>query len=357
MEDFDLDDFDEEEDLIFPDHSTSGPPAEDLGGFAHVRTLNTEYYTPFLKTKRLVSPINPDRLPSPAEWAKALADDEDTDYHAAIGCVFTYKPVPAKKVVPLPAGVYGHEGADRTNPERLEVITLSRKEEILPIGGTYDKVQKDVESFIANEAVYKEVKSIYKLGLLFYGSPGQGKTFFIRKLIENDFKDHIVIYLKDSVIPSRYFLSKLEEHTPDKLKVFIFEELTSNLRSWYMSWLLTFLDGESSINKSIVIATTNYPEVLPENVVLRPSRFDKLYEFGDPTPAERKIIISHFMGREALPEEIKETDNFSVASIKEVCLMVRINKLTLVQAVAELRARAKKCKSQFQKSSDKVGFV
>jgi hypothetical protein len=347
--DFD-DDFEENPDDFIDEE-------ELIEGFEHVVTASKEYYTPFLSSKKIYRSITPDRAPTPKELEEALNKGDFSDFYPEPGLLIKYISIPANKVVPIPPGVYTHEQSEHTVPERLEPKFLSRKDEILEIGNIYSTVRKNIRDFLSKEHVYKEIKIIHKLGLLFYGKPGQGKSFLIKNLIDNEFKDAIVIYMNSEFRPSSAFINKLNKFTPDVLKVFIFEELTGNLRPGYLSWLLTFLDGENSVNKSIVIATTNYPEVLPENIVDRPSRFDKLYEFESPNTKERETLITHFMSRKALPEEIEKTKGFSVAAIKETCLMLRINDLSIQEAVSQLKDRSDKCRRMFSKSKESAGFT
>ena len=329
-----------------------------IGGFYCRDDLNSNWYSPFLPSKKEYRTISSDKI------AEFLTEEEKNGWYFWEGVGGNYAMVAREvkeesraEIVPLPAGVYSYEPHLSSDcPERLVVFSTSREEEILEIGGTFTSVKEDITRFLGKREVFTEINTPYKLGILLYGSPGQGKTILISKLVR-DLKDAVVIYMNPSApVPSKLFLSKLSSLTSDQLKVFIFEELTTNLDQEYISWLLSFLDGPVSISNSITIATTNYPESLPENIINRPSRFDKLYEFDNPKAEERKILFAHFMGREATPEEIKDTGGLSVAGIKELCLLVRINDLTIPEAVARLKERATKCKKQFQKSSGNLGF-
>lgn len=326
-----------------------------LPGFHKDSGVNGIWFSPFLVSRKSYKYVSKDDV------VDFLNKDKENWYHwseCGPGIIFTreFKSLSADKIVPLPPGVYTHESSTSQLPERLATYELGREDEILELGNAFAEVKGYVRDFLAKKEVYEAVKTPYKLGILMYGPPGNGKSLLIRRLIE-EHQEAIVIYMDASApVPSRLFLSKLDALTKDKLKIFIFEELTTNLNSRYISWLLSFLDGEASITNSINIALTNYPEALPENIVNRPSRFDKLVEFDNPKPAERKKIFHHFMGREASEEEIKQTDGFSIAGIKELCMSVRINDLTFLEALDILKKRSQKCKKQFQKSEGRTGF-
>lgn len=326
-----------------------------LPGFHRDVSVNGTWYSPFLVSKKEYTLVEKDKV------VDFLNSDKKNWYHwseCGPGIIFTreFKQLSADKIVPLPPGVYTHESSTSQLPERLATYELGREDEILELGNAFAEVKGYVKDFLGKREVYDEVKTPYKLGILMYGPPGNGKSILLSRLIK-EHPEAVVIYMDASApVPSRLFLSKLDSLTKDTLKIFIFEELTTNLNSRYISWLLSFLDGEASITNSINIALTNYPEALPENIVNRPSRFDKLVEFDNPKPAERKKIFKHFMGRDAEEDEIKQTEGFSIAGIKELCMSVRINDLKFLDALAILKKRAEKCRKQFQKSEGRTGF-
>lgn len=351
---------DDDDDFLLDENEEALDEADKqpLAGFHYEKSINSETYSPFLTSRKEY------KLVHHSDAVDFLNDKTEKNkgwYHwseCGPGIIFTreFKDESSTKLVPLPPGVYTHEPATNSLPERLATYNLGREDHILELGDAFADVKGYVANFLAKKAVYEEVKTPYKLGLLLYGPPGNGKSILISRLIAEQ-KNAIVIYMDASApVPSRLFLSKLDALTKDTLKIFIFEELTTNLNTRYVSWLLSFLDGEASISNSINIALTNYPEALPENIVNRPSRFDKLVEFHNPKPAERKKVFAHFMGREATEEEITKTDGFSIAGIKELCMSVRINDLTPLDAIAKLKERAAKCKKNFQKSQDRLGF-
>lgn len=114
-----------------------------------------------------------------------------------------------------------------------------------------------------------------------------------------------------------------------------------------MSKLLEFLDGEHSVSNSIVIATTNYPELLAQNLADRPSRFDIVIKIGNPDAEAITKLFSFFLKRVVLPEEIVIKD-VSVAHIKEIVLVHKIHGLTLQEAADKVKAQSSNFQSNFQ---------
>jgi SpoVK/Ycf46/Vps4 family AAA+-type ATPase len=170
-------------------------------------------------------------------------------------------------------------------------------------------------------------------------------------------KDAIVIFMEGSSFFSTDFVKKIQKTLKDRFKVFIFEELTGQTAyTDRLERLLTFLDGELSVDKSISFATTNYPENLPRNVADRPSRFDKLYEVKPPAEAERKKLLEFFLKKEPTKEELEASKDFSPAHIKEIALMHLIQKQGIMEAINKLKLRTRLVDKAFAEAKNGGGF-
>lgn len=126
-----------------------------------------------------------------------------------------------------------------------------------------------------------------KKGILLYGPPGNGKTTEIMSLFATAAEEKIRIFIVDRGVDFSDLTSFRDMLSADPT-VFVLEELTQRTDKDGTEELLTFLDGETSWDNSVVIATTNYPEELPANLVDRPGRFETFLEYGNPT--EQDII-------------------------------------------------------------------
>ncbi len=255
----------------------------------------------------------------------------------------------------LPLGSYRFRGVyDGYQVEKLTKAPI-RHDKCIDLGGVADRTNKEIQEFLNNKEIYDNIGSQYKFGVLLYGPPGNGKTSLIRRIITDLGKDALVIFMGE--FPTASFFNKLNEATKDVLKVFVFEELATTLsNSRTLVQMLDFLDGETSCDNCIVIATTNFPEEIPINMADRPSRFDKVIKFDNPNPTERRLLISGFLNRDAADKEITESEGMSVAYLKEACIESLKTKISLLDSLTSLKKRSTDCKSGFQDRKSVTGF-
>ena len=179
-------------------------------------------------------------------------------------------------------------------------------------------------------------------------------TSIIRVLVKNEIpKDSVVVFFE--FMPTTDAVNAMKKSLSERLKVFVFEELANLLEHSKMERVLDFLDGEKSIDRTLMIATTNYPERLPGNIIERPSRFDKMYKMGHPKAKERKLILGHYLMREALDEEVKATDGLSTAALKEISLLTHLRKLTVMEAAKLMKDHSALVKKDFSETKS-LGF-
>lgn len=319
-----------------------------------------EYFTPFKYPKMVYKPVGDgDHMPSPMEMAEELNSKKNSTIHAN-GRLISYHEFSKssyEEIDQLPPGFYRHLEASSSLPERLMPTEL-RTDGSIVLGGASSTVGNDIRNFLENEQVYRDMQSIYKFGALLYGSPGTGKSIRLRQIVKESIPEDSICIFIDSTLPGNTFLERIKQTLADRLKVFILEELCTELSGYKIAWLLNFLDGEQSLDRTIILGTTNYPEKLPGNLVDRPSRFDKLYKFENPDGEDRLKLLGYFIKDKVTPEMVKITEGLSVAQLKEAALSMIIREVSLEKAVKELKDRTSLCKSgTFAKSSFQgVGF-
>jgi SpoVK/Ycf46/Vps4 family AAA+-type ATPase len=113
---------------------------------------------------------------------------------------------------------------------------------------------------------------------------------------------------------------------------------------------------------TLIIGTTNYPEVFMENITNRPQRFDVKIEVGYPNAEARASLLEFFMKEKGVTPEQKaaiqkkECSQFSIAHIYEAAIRSYIFEMPLQEAIEEIRKEIELVKKAFDKSKKSVGF-
>lgn len=156
------------------------------------------------------------------------------------------------------------------------------------------EIRSLVENFLISKDFYLEKKIPWKRGILLYGHPGNGKTSIIRTIIsEYNFKP-VTIVPGANAESLREAFSYAEEQSP---ALFYIEDLDSLIESGLdISTFLNLLDGISSKNGLLVIATANDVKKLKTNITRRPSRFDRKFEVPLPNLEMAYIYLKRWFG-------------------------------------------------------------
>jgi SpoVK/Ycf46/Vps4 family AAA+-type ATPase len=115
------------------------------------------------------------------------------------------------------------------------------------------------------------------------------------------------------------------------------------------------LDGEETIGKSIIIATTNHPELLPENLTIRPSRFNKIIEINNPNEKGRELILKRFFKDKYNDDMLKLTKDLSFDQVKESFIISITNGMDFAKAINAVKNHKKMVEDSFNKYK-KIGF-
>ncbi len=214
--------------------------------------------------------------------------------------------------------------------------TVDWKDVILP-----DSIKNDLRADM--EAFFTEGVNIYKqLGLapfrklLLVGPPGTGKTTLCAALAKIALSQkRVVVYVSGSDDDGASFRKihhalnvVADAHHPVLL---IVEEIDVYLRKDDKAQILNVLDGLESPNNprgAMLLATTNYPEVIDERIAKRPGRVDRIIHIPliqDSDQAEQMLM--RYMGpqwqddhRAVLSNLIGQTGAF----VREVALYARM---------------------------------
>lgn len=161
---------------------------------------------------------------------------------------------------------------------KLNTIYTENKEELL----------EAIDIWKKSEDFYRERGIPYKLGILLYGEPGTGKSSLIHAVASELNKD-VIVLTAGAILNGK--LSRYNTVYCDTAPVIVIEEidtivssrqqdkeLSENQKS-ILSELLNFLDGPSSPDSCVIIATTNHIEKL-DPAIIRSGRFDIKIQMG-----------------------------------------------------------------------------
>lgn len=220
----------------------------------------------------------------------------------------------------------------------------------------YD-IYEDLIKFRDNRSKYEELGVRHKGAVLLFGSPGQGKSREIVKILENANKDNIICIFITSDVYTLTSIENFKYALKDKFVVFIIEEITERTGDKVsVEELLSFLDGETSWNNSYIIATTNHPENLPGNVIDRPGRFGKLIEFSPPNEGERKSYLNaRGVAEPELSEAVALSIDLSVDYLVQSVTQSKLNNISVVDYLKNSKTTKELIANSFKKS--KLGLM
>jgi hypothetical protein len=293
------------------------------------------------------------------------ADEKPMDY----GKLTQWTTGDGKKFIPagmtkelLPKGVYEIHHSSQIGLFFQKVPV--RTEGLLRFPQTNsEKVLKEIEVFWNREKYFTEYDIAYKRGIILWGPPGGGKTCTVN-LIMKDVVDREGIVIKFTnpglFVEGMRILREVQPETP---VVVLMEDIDAIIDHYEESPVLNILDGVESIYKMVFLATTNYPELLGPRIINRPSRFDKRFKIPYPNAESREMYLKHLC-KDKLPQDlkvdikkwVKDTENFSIAHIKELFVAVVILGDEYAEALENLQHMKETVSSASDIERRHVGF-
>ena len=224
-----------------------------------------------------------------------------------------------------------------------EVSTDENKIYFKDIAGNEEAKEnaKDIIDFLKNPQKYAKMGARVPRGIIFYGSPGTGKTLMARAIASEASvpfysvcgSDFVEMYVGVGASRIRGLFKEARKHK--KAVIFIDEidalgkRRASNTaggneeRDQTLNALLSEMSGFSGDEGIIIIGTTNRMDILDE-ALIRAGRFDRHIEIGLPDqPARKKIIELHLKNKNFDPsistEDLaKKTVYFSGAMLESL---------------------------------------
>lgn len=193
-------------------------------------------------------------------------------------------------------------------------------ESLIYTDGLYSDIRATIAKFLNSKEWYQEMGIPYRLGLLFYGPQGNGKSSLIKTLAGEFGKSFYMLNLADKSLDQRDFPTLLMNAEPGSFVLMEdvhliqnqFGDMAPSLNSndisvpkLDFSTFINTIDGVYSPVGSVLFYTTNYPHLL-DPVVRRSGRMDVEYLFDNATPNMVKKLFLRFFPDSSLGEQISE---------------------------------------------------
>lgn len=239
------------------------------------------------------------------------------------------------------------EGLVRNLPKRQDVYviggtnahfkpTIAWEDVILPEAFKTD-LANDMEAFFEKGVeIYKQLNLAAFRKLLLVGPPGTGKTMLCAALARRALeRGRIVVYVSGSDFRGATFQKihqalQIVAQSAEPV-VLIVEEFDNYLTKENKAQILNVLDGMETPNNprgALLLATTNYPEIIDRRIAKRPGRLDRILivpPIENEALAERMLV--RYMGshwqeahRVILPRLVGQTGAF----VREMSLHARM---------------------------------
>lgn len=236
--------------------------------------------------------LNPeidDRFQSAEEFIKALD-----------GKILVDKPSPKQKV---------KDGEKKGNPIPHKVAKGEGFAAISGMDELKELLQREVIDVITNPEEYERYGLTIPNGMLLYGPPGCGKTFFAKHFAEEVGFNYMEV--KPSTLKSKWvnatqenigkMFVEAEENAPTVIFIDEMNELVPNRDNAHVhemtlgavNEMLAQMDrtGEKGI---FIIGATNYPNMI-DPAILRAGRLDKKYYIAPPDKKARELMLKMYL--------------------------------------------------------------
>lgn len=275
---------------------------------------------------------------------------------------FQYSLKQGKLIKKLNSGEYNYyrteQGpmVDKTNLPDLKFIKDIKD-------GIIDKLLDEIDNFWEKEQIYKEYGETHKRGYLLWGPPGCGKTFLMRRIIKQFIKkENGVVFKINSNLIRDYQL--LQSYFDKGQKFLLYFE---NLDEIYnkenhdssKSTIETFIDNSNpDLSNTIMLFTTNFPEKIPQKILDRPNRIDRIIDIMFPTRNERRKFLnkkSKKLTEKQINKIVSLTDNFSFAHLNEIIMAVELYENKIEDTIKRINSMSDISSEQYEKLLKKRG--
>ncbi|HTW39845.1 MAG TPA: CDC48 family AAA ATPase [Thermoplasmata archaeon] len=219
-------------------------------------------------------------------------------------------------------------------------VPTTRWDEVGGVDRVRRILEESVELPFKNPQVYRHIGIEPPRGILLYGPPGVGKTMLAKAAATESQANFISVkgpevmskWVGESEKAIRMIFKKARQASPSI--VFIDEldsiaprrglQTSSGVTERIVNQLLTSIDGLESLERVLVIAATNRPDIIDE-ALLRTGRFDRMLYVEPPNAAGRAEIFKVHTKRMPLADDVnlnelaERTEGYVGSDIAALC--------------------------------------
>ena len=180
---------------------------------------------------------------------------------------------------------------------RPEVVAQNIEHIFIP-KETKNEITHMIDEFIKNKERYTKYGRMYKMGFLFTGVPGSGKTSLVKSIALKHQRPVYTISFSRSLTEEKLFdlIHDMKDESIlllEDIDSFFVERKPEENTCISFSALINILDGVLSNGNGIMtFMTANNPKVL-DKALIRPGRIDKIVCFDYPKKPEIKDAFLH----------------------------------------------------------------
>lgn len=192
-------------------------------------------------------------------------------------------------------------------------------------------------------SMYEKLEFSHKMGILFHGKHGTGKTssaFIIgQELVDNfDF-----IFLDCTNVPInliKKYIEIIRKHQDNPILIFV-DEFDNSIQMEENGWL-TFMDGTSSVKNVIIIGCTNHISRIPDRISKRPSRIKHVIEISSfPYDVYLNLIKEKCSDMDSNLQchiaSLCEENCFTIDQVKHFIILMMVEGAEINYAVKQIR--------------------
>lgn len=214
------------------------------------------------------------------------------------------------------------------NDPPVFTINNDYKQGMIVDSGIFKEAREFLNDFFSESLT--EARNIlgmkHKLGVMFNGEPGTGKTFLAGQIAQELCDKHDAIgILATKCGDYSSIIDGIRSNDPDRKIILIIDEFEKTFRS-YDTDFLSFLSGAKERDNTIIVATVNDTSQLPSFIQDRPSRFERTFNFTFKDDVVLESVVKNLIpdtyknkiNTESLLTKIKEHKNMSIDRMRHV---------------------------------------